>query len=290
MQSTLFLVLLTVAFFEAACGASPHVDADGSGGRPGNGDALAGGGASADGAAGQDGGAPVDASGLGGIDGQASDDLLFVPEGLSNTNQDGQDVGLVLVAFTLVPGATGPSFYAAVQNVWSTPLCEAGIMVDFFDQNDQSVGSGASVLWSGRLYQLSDGTVIPCVDPGQIAMTGETGLPASIVIDELGSVQHLFPSFNVDVTPIGGLTVTDVEAVASAAGTTYAGTVVNTLSSTLSDPSVAIFPLNHVGRPLGMATASATMDMAPGSTWSFETTAVNDPGVDYAAYATGSVP
>src|SRR5437764_11140259 len=110
-----------------------------------------------------------------GLDG---DDRLFVPEGLPNTNQNGQDVGLALVAFTLVPGASGPSFYAAVQNVWATPLCEAGMMIDFYDTTGQLVGSGASVLQSGRLYQLTDGSgaIIPCIAPGQIAMTGESGL------------------------------------------------------------------------------------------------------------------
>ena len=73
------------------------------------------------------------------------------------------------------------------------------------------------------------------------------------------------------MTPIGGLTVTGVERSRSSAGTAYTGTVVNTLGSTLSDPSVAIFPVNRVGRPLGMATASVTMDLPPGSTWNFQT-------------------
>jgi hypothetical protein len=211
---------------------------------------------------------------------------------LPNTNENGQDVGLALVAFTLVPGANGPSFYAAVQNVWSTPLCEAGMMIDFYDRGGELMGSGASVLQSGRFYQLTDGSgaIIPCIAPGQIAMTGETGLPAAIALDEVGSLQHLFPSFNVDVTPVGDLTVAGVQAIASGEGTAYTGTVVNELPSTLSNPSVAIFPLNRVGRPVGMATASATMDLAPGGTWIFQTDAVDDPGVGQVAYATGTLP
>jgi hypothetical protein len=224
-----------------------------------------------------------------GLDG---DDRLFVPEGLSNTNKNGQDVGLALVAFTLVPGANGPSFYAAVQNVWSTPLCEAGMMVDFYDTGDQLVGSGASVLQSGRFYQLTDGSgaIIPCLAPGQIAMTGEMGLPDTISIDQLGSVQHLFPSFNVDVAPVGGLMATGLEAIATGPGTAYTGTVVNDLASPLNDPSVAIFPVNRVGRPLGMASASATMTLGPGEAWTFQTDAVDDPGVDQVAYASGTLP
>lgn len=227
-----------------------------------------------------------------GTDAPAGDDRLFVPEGVPNTNEEGQDDGLVLVAFTLVAGASGPAFYAAVQNVWSTPLCEAGMMIEFYDQAGQMLGSGASVLQSGRFYQLTDGsgTIITCIDPGQIAMTGETGLPDTIVVDQVGSMQHLFPSFNVAVTPAGGLAVSDLASVASAAGTTYTGAVANQLGSTLSNPTLSVFPVNRVGRPLGMATASRTTDLPAGATWMFQTTPVDDPGVGQAAYASGSVP
>ena len=92
-----------------------------------------------------------------------------------------------------------------------------GDELDFYDTTGALVGSGAGVLQSGRFYQLNDGSgaIIPCLDPGQIGMTGETGLPQTIAIDQLGSLQHLFPSFNVDVTPVGGLTVMGVQASAS---------------------------------------------------------------------------
>ena len=220
------------------------------------------------------------------------DDRLFVPEGLPNVNQDGQEEGLVLLAFTLVPGASGPSFYAAVQNVSSTPLCEAGMMIAFYDRSNQLVGSAASVLESGHFYQLTDGSgaIIPCVAPGQIAMTGQTGLPATIVIDKLGSLVHLFPSFNVGVVPAGDLAVSGVQTAAGAAGTTYGGTVANQLGATVSNPGVAVFPVNRVGRPLGMATAIRTADLAAGDTWAFQTSAVEDPGVGQAAFGSASVP
>ena len=285
MRSKSLLFLCAVALvLHAGCSGSARGDTSDSGGAPGSAGAVGGGGASG-GAAGQGGTAAIDAA----VDG---DDRLFVPEGLPNTNESGQDIGLALVAFTLVPGASGPGFYAAVQNVSSAPLCQAGMMLSFYDTAGELVGSGASVLLSGRFYELSDGsgTIISCVAPGQIAMTGETDLPDTIALDQLGSLQHLFPSFNVGVTAVGGLTVTGIEAVASGQGTAYTGTVVNGLGSTLSGPSVAIFPVNRVGRPLGMATASTTDDLPPGATWTFRTDAVDDPGVDQVAYATGSLP
>jgi hypothetical protein len=252
-------------------------------------DAGATGGAGGSGAVGGPGGA-------GGSDaspeasGPVGDDRLFVPEGLPNMNGDGQDDGLVLIAFTLVPGATGPSFYAAVQNVWSTPLCEAGMMISFYDKNNQLVGTTASVLQSGSFYQMSDGTVLPCVDPGQIAMTGATGLPSTVVIDQLGSLVHLFPSFNLTVVPVGTLAVSGVASAGADGGTGYTGVVTNQIGSTLSNPSVTIFPVNRVGRPLGMATASTTADLPAGGSWSFATGAVDDPGVGQVAFASGSVP
>jgi hypothetical protein len=239
--------------------------------------------------------AQVDAGGSDGssdLGAPAGDDRLFVPEGLPNTNQNGEDVGLVLVAFTLAPGANGPSFYAAVQNVWSTPLCEAGMMIAFYDQGGQLVGNAASVLQTGHFYELTDGSgaIIPCVAPGQIAMTGQIGLPATIVIDQLGYLLHLFPSFNVDVVPAGDLTSRAVQPVAGAGGTAYGGTVANQIGMTASNLGVAVFPVNRVGRPLGMATASTTADLAARSTWTFETSAVDDPGVGQVAFASGSVP
>ncbi len=251
--------------------------------------------------AGSDGGAPGrdDASpaddaldGISDVDGMASgDDLLFVPVGLSDISGDGTDRGLTLVAFTLVQDATGLKLFAAVKNESDTPSCEAGMTTDFVDKAGNVVTSSGSVLLSGKLYQLTDGTIISCIDPGQVAMTASTDLPSSMTIDQLGYLRHLFPAFTVaGVVPIPGLSVSDVQTVATDAGTAYMGKVTNGLGLTVSAPSVTIFPVNRVGRPLGAATSSTTSDLPHGSTWTFTTNAVDDPGVDYAAYPTASIP
>lgn len=221
---------------------------------------------------------------------QPGDDQLFVPEGLSNTNMDGQDVGLTLVAFTLVQETTGPKFYAAVRNDGDTPSCEAGMTTYFVDEADQVVSESGSVLQSGQLYRMTDGTIIACIAPGQVAMTAATDLPSSMMIDQLGYLKHLFPAFTVPgVVAIPGLSVSDVQTVASDAGNTYAGKVTNGLDVAVSAPSVNIFPMNRVGRPLGMATDSVTSDIPPGGSWSFKTSAVDDLGVDYVAYPAASI-
>ena len=69
----------------------------------------------------------------------------------------------------------------------------------------------------------------------------------------------------------------------------YTGKVTNGLDVAVSAPAVAIFPVNRVGRPLGQATSSAIVDIPPGGSWAFETSAVDDLGVDYLAYPTAAI-
>jgi hypothetical protein len=233
---------------------------------------------------------------LGAIDGLGEmagpgDDLLFVPEGLSDISGDGMDQGLTLGAYTLVQEATGPKLYAAVRNESDTPSCEAGMTTDFVDKAGEVVTSSGSVLLSGKLYRLTDGTIISCIDPGQVAMTASTDLPSSMAIDELAYLKHLFPAFTVPgVVPIPGLSVSDVQTVATDAGNAYTGKVTSGLDIAVSSPTVTIFPVNRVGRPLGAATSSATSDLPPGGSWTFTTSAVDDLGVDYVAYPSASIP
>jgi hypothetical protein len=221
---------------------------------------------------------------------QTSDDLVIVPEGLSNTNMDGQDMGLTLLAFTLVQETTGPKFYAAVRNDGDTPSCEAGMTTYFVDKADQVVTESGNVLLSGRLYRMDDGTIIACIAPGQVAMAAATDLPSSMMIDQLGYLKHLFPAFTVPgVVPIPGLSVSDVQIVATEAGNAYTGRVTNGLDVAVSSPAVTIFPVNRVGRPLGVATSSETSDIPPGGSWTFKTSAVYDLGVGYVAYPDASI-
>ena len=49
----------------------------------------------------------------------------------------------------------------------------------------------------------------------------------------------------------------------------------------------AFFPVNRVGRPLGMVMSNATTDLPPGGSFTFETSPVDDPGVGYEAYPSG---
>jgi|KBSMisStaDraftv2_1062788.scaffolds.fasta_scaffold404348_2 hypothetical protein len=223
--------------------------------------------------------------------GAPGDDRLFVPEDLPNTLQTGQEgVTLKLFASTLVQGPTSAALYVAVRNDGSTPYCNSGVVVDFIDKNGQTVAEVGAGLQSKHLYELDPATVLNCIDPGDVVMAAAPNLPAEVVIDQLSGLTHKFPAFGVDgIVPLGSFTVSQVHAVAKGAASAYQGVFTNPLSVTATGPGVTIFPLNRVGRPLGAATSSATIDVPPDGSWSFETTTVNDLGVDYAAYPSASV-
>jgi hypothetical protein len=222
----------------------------------------------------------------------SGDRRLFVPDDLPNIEIGGEG-GLTLVAFTLVDGTDGPELFTAVRNEGDVPACEAGITIDFFDENATLVTSSSGVLESGTRYDLNDGSgaTIRCVSPGRTAMAASTDLPTSLVIDELGALEHRFPAFVVPgVTPADAFFVSEVRSVARGGGTAYRGTFENALDVTVTDPKVTIFPLNRVGRPLGAATSRPATSVSPGGSVGFETDTVGDSGADFVAFADATIP
>jgi hypothetical protein len=206
---------------------------------------------------------------------------------------DGDEKGrLVLVAFTLVQGPVGPELYVAVRNDGQAPSCSAGMLTNFYDKAGQLVTTVGAGLQAQQLYRFDPNVVLTCVDPGQIAMAAATDLPEDLVIGNIGSLMHSFPTFNVaGIVPLGGaLTVSAVKTVTTGTGTAFTGKVTNGLDVAVSSPSVSIFPVNRVGRPLGVATSAGTTDVAPRGSWTFETSAVKDLGTSFAAYPAASIP
>ena len=110
------------------------------------------------------------------------------------------------------------------------------------------------------------------------------------MVEELAALEYRFPAFPLDgLVPIDGLTVSELSTISSGTGTAYTGTLTNGLEGAVSNPKVTIFPLNRVGRPLGAATSSATTELPAGGSWTFETTAVDDAGVDFVAYPAATI-
>lgn len=120
-------------------------------------------------------------------------------------------------------------------------------------------------------------------------MAAVTDLPSEIAVEDVGNVVYRCPYFALDVVPIDGLAVSEVDIVTGSAGTAYAGTLTNALDVAVTNPAVAVFPVDRVGRPLGRALGRGTVEVPPGGSWVFETNTVDSPGVDHVAYPIGAL-
>ncbi|WP_437731321.1 hypothetical protein [Sorangium sp. So ce1335] len=225
------------------------------------------------------------------VGGDVGDDALIVPEDLTVMARPGGNGVLNVIALTLRKGPTSTEIYAALRNDGDTPACHAAVAVELYDRSQQALAAGINGLLTQHFYRLTDGsdTIAACVGPGDVSMAAVTDLPADIAIEDVGYVIYRCPYFALDVVPIDGLTISEVKAVAGDAGTAYTGTLHNGLDVAVSDPSATVFSVNRVGRPLGVAFASGSVEVPPGGSWAFETNTVDTPGPGHAAYPAGAI-
>jgi hypothetical protein len=221
--------------------------------------------------------------------GSTGDDARIAPEGLEVTPHPGGCGALNLIALTLRPGSSNGELYAALKNEGETPACSPAFSVELFDKTEQSVATGLAGLLVRRFYRLTDGsdTIAACVGPGDITMVAITDLPGDVALAEVARVEYWCNFWALDVVESGGISVKDVQPVARGGGVAYTGALANGFDVALSGPSVAVFPLNRAGRPLGMARATGALELRPGDSWNFETDTVSDAGVALAAYPAG---
>lgn len=237
---------------------------------------------------------PAESSSTGDFVEVPEDEAFFVPQGVSNTLRENDigEVWLTLFASTLVEGPDGLEYYTAIRNDGEMPVCQGSVTTYFMDKTDTFMASWGASLYLRNYYrhENGEGDMTLCIGPGDIAMSATPrDLPPAIVLDELWYMKHEFPGFLFyDIVPIEQpVTVTDVEAVPSGDGNGgfYRGTFTNRIDETLNSASVAIFPVNRVGRPLGIATSRAMdLEIPPGGTWTFETTTVRDLGDDFVTF------
>jgi hypothetical protein len=223
--------------------------------------------------------------------GDTGDAALIVPEGLTVTALAGGNGVLDLIALTLRKGPSSTEVYAALRNDGDVPACAAAVSVELFDKTEQSLAAGIGGLLTQHFYRRTDGSgsIAACVGPGDVTMATVMDLPPDLVIEDVGYVVYRCPYFALDVVPIGGLTISQVKRVPGSDGTAYTGTLINGLDVAVSNPSVTVFPVNRVGRPLGMAIGSGTVVVPPGDSWAFETNTVGATGVDHVAYPAGAL-
>lgn len=218
------------------------------------------------------------------------EDHAFFPSDLVNTEVQQASVGLTLVGFSLFEGESGLELYAAARNDTDEPVCEASMITSFFDAGGQALGQVGTMLESSRYYRLPD-AILACIDPGEITMGASRDLPPELAPGAVDHLEHEFPAFVVEgIAAVGVLRARDVKTIASPDGRAYVGSVANPFDVPVSAPHITIFPVNRAGRPLAAATTSATLELAPGDSWRFETSAVPDTGTRYAAYPAATVP
>jgi hypothetical protein len=220
-----------------------------------------------------------------------SDTRRIVPEGLRVVALEGGSGGLELVALTLRSGPEATELYVAVRNGGATPACSAAVSVELFDGADSSLAAGIGGLLTQRFYRRTDGSdsIAACIGPGDVSMAAVLGLPPDIAIEDVKSIVYRCPYFALDVVPIEGIAIRDAKRATDGAGTTFTGTFVNGLEVAVTNPSVSVFPINRVGRPLGAATGSAALEVPPGGRWVFETGRVEAAGADFVVYPAGAL-
>ena len=224
--------------------------------------------------------------------GPGDDDALIVPAGLDVSLEPGGAGVLDLFALTLRDGPDGVEIYAALKNDGVVPACDAAFKVTLYDKDTQPLGSWINGLHTKHFfrYDLPDGssTIAACASPGDVTMAQITTMAADVAAADVGQVVYYYSYFALDAVPIDGLAVTRVDSVTTGAGIAYTGTVVNDLDTSVTNPSVTIFPTNRVGRPLGVTSGGDTSQVPPGGSWPFQTDAVDARGVSFAAYPAAS--
>lgn len=233
---------------------------------------------------------------MGGATGGSVDDDVYLPPGLSVVNLSGEGKAVNVVAFTLVQRPGGPEVYAALRNDGDISACDAAISFEFFDHTEQSVGAWIGGVYAAQLYRRSDetGGLVACIEPGATAMVALLDLPESLALDELAATLYQLTYFDRDILPfelvaVDAFAVSGVETVNQGAETAFSGNFRNELEVPVNDAAVTIFPVNEVGRPLGVASSQADDAVPSKGSWEFRTTTVAEPGTDYVAFPSGSV-
>lgn len=215
----------------------------------------------------------------------------FEPKGIAVLPL-GANVTLKVVASTLREADGALDFYAVVQSERDYPMCSPAFQLDFFDHDDQLLGTTTGAVWTGRVFRF-DGSATPvvCVAPGQVAAAVVEGFSATWSLKDVKYVEYRIHAFGIDTAKeVPGAVVGELQAKETADGVTFRGTLTNSSDTPLSEPRVTIVPLSCVGRPLGLATAAATLEIPPNGTWSFDSSVVLEPSATQLAFGVGNFP
>lgn len=223
------------------------------------------------------------------MDAPTGESAVVFPQHVNATAQPGSNSSFSLLALTLRQGSPFAELYAAVKNTGAVVACNPSFSVELRDASGRVVAAGISGVNVSRFYRLNDGsrTVAGCVPPGEQSMVAIRDLSLDCPIEEVRDVIYRSSDWFLDAAPIAGVHLAGVESVTRSNGIAYTGALVNDLDIDLAHPTVAVFPTNSVGRPLGVAYGASSQALPPGGTWRFETSTSSDNGIGYRAYPMG---
>jgi hypothetical protein len=232
----------------------------------------------------------------GGMAGNSGASQAFVPKTVSFTELTDADQGVNVVAATLTQGPLGLEFYGSLRNDGETAACSGAIGIELFDAADQTLGAFNGGLFGAQIYRINGlDQAVGCIDPHQVGMAGIVNIDESLTLDQVASVVYRFTYFNAEffedgLTALDSFTVTDLELVEEGANqVVFSGALANSLDALVKDPSVTIFQVNDVGRPLGMVSVSRTEDLTPGTTWNFRTSSIDGAVESQFAFPSGTI-
>lgn len=228
---------------------------------------------------------------------ESGDDRLFVPEGLSVTKPtDGSSGAFNLLALTVQQRRGQTEVYLALRNDGDTPACTAAFTVALLDANGDTLATGTRGLSVRQFYRFkldesAEPTVAGCVAPGEVTMGAIEDLelaPGASGLSDI-ALSYWLTYWNLsDITKLpGAVTLENVKAVMRGDAVAYTGELVNELVDEPRAAVVSVFPVNRVGRPLGVAFSQGSEELPPGARWAFETSTVLEAGTGFVAYPVG---
>lgn len=243
---------------------------------------------------GLDAGRPDAGSGDAGVDAgpdPATDRQFFVPAIPYTYGGSIADPGVEVFAFTVRrdPTLGNLDFLAAIRNVSTLTLCSLDLRTRFFDASGLQIGSATGLVETPP-HRGSSGAgslVDHCLGPGQIGMQSALLDLGSADESEIASATWSVYALNLtDAVPTTDVRVEGVTTTTSSGRSRFTGRVVNGTTGTVSYPSVSIFGVNAVGRPLFESSAISSTTLSPGASWTFETNpSFMETFADYSAFA-----
>jgi hypothetical protein len=222
-------------------------------------------------------------------DGDSSSESPFEPPDVAVVPV-GANVTMKVVAATLREAGGAFDFYAVLHSEGEYPMCSPALQVDFFDHDDQLLGTTSGAVWTGRVFRF-EGSVAPvaCVAPGQVAAGVVQGFVAPWSLKDVKYVEYRLHAFGIDTAEEQrGAVVGELQSFETHDGVTFRGTLTNSSDTAISEPRVTVLPLDCGGRPLGLATAVATLEIPPNGTWTFDSSVVQHAGARQLVFGVGN--